>query len=171
MTKTKKAQVLTLLQRGPELSLAGICKRIGIPHPSGRRILNELRAEGLVSRGSTHGTWFARQSRIVEEVIPVVDATVDDVDPLNIEGREDAPEETVVVVLPLFKVEAEGDIVYFEAPSAEDAKNSIVEALGIPPHYLTVTQIDELPEGEELYTLPTQEQVGVLEDATNDIDA
>jgi len=60
-----------------------------------RRILNELRAEGLVTRGEVHGTWVSTASQpVVEPVISVDSDTVifdtdgEDVDPLDINARE-----------------------------------------------------------------------------------
>jgi len=50
----------------------------------------------------------------------------------------------------LFKVEAEGDTVYFKAKSLEHAKEKFENICGyIPDSIVHWEEIDELPEGEE----------------------
>jgi hypothetical protein len=49
-----------------------------------------------------------------------------------------------------FKVEAQGDTIYIQAPTKADAELKFVEAFGkVPKKLLTWTQIDAIPDGEE----------------------
>lgn len=52
----------------------------------------------------------------------------------------------------LFKCEAQGDVLYFKASTQEGARQKLCDLLGeeIPESVLTWTEIEELPEGEEL---------------------
>ena len=50
----------------------------------------------------------------------------------------------------IFKCEAEGDVVYFQARDLEDAKAQLKQKMGdIPESLLKWTKVDMLPEGEE----------------------
>lgn len=50
-----------------------------------------------------------------------------------------------------FKAEAEGDTIYFEAESQDDAKAQMAEKVGpIPDGIVTWTELDALPEDAEL---------------------
>lgn len=51
----------------------------------------------------------------------------------------------------IFKIEAVDDTIYVESDSKNDAIIRLQEMIGpIPEELLTVTQVDELPAGEEL---------------------
>lgn len=50
----------------------------------------------------------------------------------------------------IFKVEAEGDVLYFAAENLEDAKRQFAAMLGpVPAVLLTWTEIEELPDDED----------------------
>jgi len=50
----------------------------------------------------------------------------------------------------IYKVEAQGDVVYIEAGTLESAKGQFFEKIGhVPASMLTFTEVDELPEDEE----------------------
>lgn len=51
----------------------------------------------------------------------------------------------------LFKCESQGDVLYFNADTAEAAYRRMCDVLGeeIPESLLTWTEVDALPEGEE----------------------
>lgn len=49
----------------------------------------------------------------------------------------------------IFKVEAEGDTMYINSDDLTQAKARLLKMVGpIPVHYLTWTEVTELPEGE-----------------------
>lgn len=49
----------------------------------------------------------------------------------------------------IFKVEAEGDVVYVDATDLADAKKQFKQKIGdIPSSLLTFSQVDSLPEDE-----------------------
>ena len=49
-----------------------------------------------------------------------------------------------------WKVEAQGDTIYIQAPTFDDAELKFIEAFGrVPKKLVTWTQIDSIPEGEE----------------------
>ena len=50
----------------------------------------------------------------------------------------------------IFKVEAQGDTLYIQAPTKEDAHLQLTEKIGpIPERLLTWTEVTKLPKGEE----------------------
>lgn len=52
--------------------------------------------------------------------------------------------------LKIFKVQAEGDTMYIQAPTLQDARNKLKDKCGpIPESLLTWTRVDNLPEDEE----------------------
>lgn len=51
----------------------------------------------------------------------------------------------------IWKVQAEGDTVYIEAPDREAAEDRLTQFMGdIPTHLLTFTIVDKMPDDEEL---------------------
>ena len=51
----------------------------------------------------------------------------------------------------IFKVKAQGDTLYIQAPTKEDAHLQLTEKIGpIPERFLTWTEVEKLPKGEEL---------------------
>lgn len=51
----------------------------------------------------------------------------------------------------IFRIEAQGDIVYVEADTADAAADILFEKIGkMPRSLLTITKVDVLPDGEEL---------------------
>jgi hypothetical protein len=51
----------------------------------------------------------------------------------------------------IFKAEADGDTLYFGAETLEQAEGKLTETWGpIPESMVTWTEVDVLPEGEEL---------------------
>ena len=49
----------------------------------------------------------------------------------------------------IYKVEAQGDVLYFQAGDLAHAKEAFREMMGeVPESLLTWTQIDKLPDGE-----------------------
>ena len=53
--------------------------------------------------------------------------------------------------LKVFKIEAQGDTVYVQAVDEDKARAELAEKMGpIPLELLTMTEVPELPEGEEL---------------------
>lgn len=54
-------------------------------------------------------------------------------------------------MMAIFKIEAEGDVVYVEADSEQLAKEHLFAKIGdIPESLLTVSEVSELPADEEL---------------------
>jgi hypothetical protein len=50
----------------------------------------------------------------------------------------------------IFKVTAQGDVVYIQAVDLEAAKKRLLEVMGeIPAKLLTFSEVDKLPEDEE----------------------
>jgi hypothetical protein len=50
----------------------------------------------------------------------------------------------------IFKVEAEGDVLYIQAPTKEDAHLQLTEKLGPIPNYLLKwSEVKKLPKGED----------------------
>jgi hypothetical protein len=50
----------------------------------------------------------------------------------------------------IFKVEAQGDTLYIQAPTQEDAKIELSEKIGyIPECLLTWSEVKKLPKGEQ----------------------
>lgn len=50
----------------------------------------------------------------------------------------------------IFKVEAQGDTVYINCETEDDARLKLREAFGfIPEKYLTFTVVEDLPSGED----------------------
>ena len=50
----------------------------------------------------------------------------------------------------IFKVEAQGDTLYIQAPTKEDAHLQLTEKIGsIPERLLTWSEVKKLPKGEE----------------------
>ena len=52
----------------------------------------------------------------------------------------------------IFKMEAQGDTMYVRAENETEARGELTQAIGeeIPESLLTISEVTELPEGEEL---------------------
>lgn len=143
---TDKGRVLAAMKKvGGELTTAKIATKAGALHASTRRVLNELRAEGLVQRGETHGTWVYVPP-IVSEPVEVVDT-----DTVQLEAGP-VPAELDVNERRFFKLEAEGDVVYAEAVDADDAFGQLQSAVSddsdpLPRSIVTITEVEAIPEG------------------------
>jgi hypothetical protein len=174
MTKTSdKQRVLKhMMKQTSEQTTAKIATSTGVPHPSARRILNELRAEGHVTRGALHGTWLS----LIEEVAALeAEPTLDDapemgdevLDILDVNARDDAPEPVVAI----YKVECQDDTIYVLAVDEDDAYTKLNAALTtpedpLPRDIVTFTKVDALPEGEELFSLDLDEPASDDEPST-----
>lgn len=142
--KSDKSRILAALKKmGGESTTARIATKAGALHPSTRRCLNELRAEGLVQRGSTHGTWIYVPPTVAEPVEVV------DTDTVQLEAGP-VPSELDVNERKFFKLEAEGDTVYAEAVNEDDAFGQLQSAVSdeedpLPRSIVTITAVEEIP--------------------------
>lgn len=52
----------------------------------------------------------------------------------------------------IFKMEAQGDVMYVRAENETEARGELTQAIGeeIPDSLLTISEVNELPEGEEV---------------------
>jgi len=64
----------------------------------------------------------------------------------------------------IFKIEAEGDEVYVQATSEDEAKHILDTTVGgVMPDILTVTEVHELPEGMELLNPTADDEASEVE--------
>ena len=164
MSLTNKQQVLQAMYETEGLA-SRIAKAVpAIPKDSVRHILNELKNEGLIRKDRASGTWgLNKQGLAASEAlqgfkpvapVPVVKEAADAV--VEPEGV-DLPNDLEVEVAPLvFKFEAEGDTVYIQGETEDAAWGVFNEYLGVPRELVTISQVDALPEGEELLNAPDE---------------
>lgn len=149
---TDKQRVLkVLVKNNGELTTAKIAAKAGVLHPSTRRYLNELRSEGSVQRGATHGTWIAGAApvEVVEPVTEVVSAPV---------LTEAVPAELDVNARPelhWYKLSCEGDEVFAQATDTSDAFQQLRSATDdeLPRDIVTIEQLAddfEVPVGASI---------------------
>lgn len=97
MRRTEKDRILAVISKaGIELTTATIARLAGILHPSTRRCLNELRADGYAQRGQTRGTWIyttedvrSAATRLLTDITPGDWTVVERYMPEDSRDRED----------------------------------------------------------------------------------
>ena len=139
---TDKERVLNVLRRnGGGMTTAAIANKAGVLHPSTRRYLNELRVEGLVTRGATHGTWVVTEQPEPVEVV--------DTDTVVLTEGEPVPTELDVNARSWYRLSCEGDVAYAQAVDESDAFDQLRAATDeeLPR---SLVNIELLPEGFEL---------------------
>lgn len=173
-TRTDKDRVLdVLVEAGAELTTAKIATRAGCLHPSTRRILNELRVDGVVRRGAVHGTWITdmieEEDTPVATELPVVEGEILDTPIIEPGQGEPVPSIVDVNARRTYRLDCEGDTVYVEETDESSAFERLQSAISdtenpLPRNLVTITEVQEIPIGANVLV------DGVMMEAVGDDD-